>query len=172
MTVAERQDALRLPRDRWPDHPHYPSQALLLGSHDHFRQTSRTLVERASRGGNIASIGLVFSMWKSAMSNHERYEEGKLYPYLEARWGLSCDALRDGHDTLAQLEQAVRSAVDREDQEALHAALSAHDETLLAHLDEEEALVIPALLALRPEEFDRYAHSSIRTLLAELDTEA
>jgi len=30
-------EAQRWPRERWPEHPRFPEQALLLGSHDAFR---------------------------------------------------------------------------------------------------------------------------------------
>ena len=158
--------ALRLPRHAWTDHPRYPTQTLLLGSHDSFRRTSSTLIARAESGGDLAGIQWVFSYWKSAMRGHEHYEEHKLYPYLEARFPLSCDALRAGHDHLAELDTAVR---DAEDLPALAAALKAHDAVLCAHLEAEEALVIPALLALAPEEFETYYHSDIRTLLRTLE---
>lgn len=159
---------LDLPRDQWAEHPHWPAQTLLLGAHDHFRHTSQTLLRRASQGGDIAGIGWVFSYWKLAMSGHERYEEGKLYPYLEARWGLSCAALEDGHQALAQVDRRVRAAVDAEDREALVTALTEHDRVLIAHLDAEERTVIPALLALSPEEFADYYNGDITTLLASL----
>lgn len=168
MTAVELPDVLRLPRDQWAEHPHYPSQVLLMGSHEHFRHTSRSLVERARKGGDMAAIGWVFAAWKSAMAGHEHYEEGKLYPYLEARWGLSCDALRAGHHTLSELEAGVHAAIEREDREALHATLGAHHDALMEHLEIEETFVIPALLALSPDEFRRYANSGIRSLLADL----
>lgn len=44
-------------------------------------------------------------------------------------------------------------------------ALRAHDRTLGAHLDVEEDAVVPLLLALDPEEFDRYYHSPISMLI-------
>lgn len=159
---------LDLPRTAWPDHPRYPQQVLLLGSHEGFRRTSASLVRRAEAGRDAAAIGWVFDYWKSAMSGHERYEEYKLYPYLEARWGLSCEPLRAGHHQLAALEDAVRAAVRKDDGAALHTTLATHDAALLAHLDAEESLVIPALLALSPEEFDTYYHNNIHTLLSRL----
>lgn len=168
MTATATQDFLRLPRDRWEAHPNYPRQVLLLGSHDAFRQVSRVLIERAEGSGDVAGIAWVFEYWKGGMSGHEHYEEGKLYPYLEARWGLSCDALRDGHEALGALDERVRRAVEADDREALKAALRAHDRVLNEHLDAEEGLVIPALLALAPAEFDAYYHGDIDTLLADL----
>ena len=109
MTATTAQDALRLPREQWPSHPNYPRQVLLLGSHESFRRLSSSLLARVKGDGDLAAIGWVFDYWKSGMSGHEHYEEGKLYPYLEARWGLSCDELRGGHHELGMLDKRVRS---------------------------------------------------------------
>lgn len=160
--------ALTLPRHAWADHPHYPDQVLLLGSHRSFRQFSRMLIDRTESGGEPKAIGYAFSYWKSSMGNHEHYEEHKLYPYLEARWGISCDDLREGHHALAAVEEAVHAAVTEDSRDGLLTALREHDTVLSAHLDREEEVVIPALLALTPEEFDTYYHSSIHRLLRDL----
>lgn len=168
MTAAIQQSDLQLPRDQWEAHPNYPRQVLLLGSHESFRELSRALILWAEEGRSPAQLGQVFDYWKSAMAGHEHYEEGKLYPYLEARWKLSCAALRAGHEALARCDAEVRSAVEAGDPASLVGALRAHDEVLDAHLDAEEALVIPALLALTPAEFDAYYNGRIQTLLAEL----
>ena len=163
------QQDLRLPRSEWDAHPHYPRQTLLLGAHEGFRRLSRGLVDRAASGGDIRNIGWVFEYWKAGMSGHEAYEEGKLYPYLEARWDVSCEPLREGHEALADVDHQVRAAITARDRDALCEALEAHDRVLDAHLEAEEALVIPALLALEPSEFDVYYDSDIESLLAGLD---
>ena len=171
MTIRSDTAVLDLPRRAWPDHPRFPQQVLLLSAHKSFRRTSRSLVRRAESGEDAAAIGGVFDYWKSAMSGHEGYEEHKLYPYLEARWGLSCEPLRAGHHQLAALEAAVQAAVagcDGPATPALHTALMTHDAALLAHLAVEEELVVPALLALSPAEFKAYYQNNIRTLLSSL----
>ena len=159
---------LLLPRADWAHHPRFPHQTLLLGGHAGFRRTSRSLVDSSSAGRSPRGLLWVFRTWKAAMHSHERYEETKLYPYLEARWGLSMEPARSGHDVLARCERDVLAAAaaggDR-----FEATLRAHDEVLCAHLDLEEQLVIPALLALEPEEFDDYIHSDIRGLLQRLE---
>ena len=165
---------LTLPRDQWTRHPHYPRQTLLLNSHESFRRTSRVLLRRAEGGSDAAAIGWVFRAWKAAMRSHEGYEEHKLYPYLERRWGLSMATAEEGHRKLAELDAAVRGAVTAiptggDATPALADALRAHDEALVAHLALEEALVIPALLALEPAEFEDYSMSDIRGLLQRLD---
>lgn len=155
---------LELPREQWASHPRYATQALLVGSHRNFRLTSQRLIELADRDEDLALMQRRFRFWKAAMHSHERYEEHKLYPFLEARFdGLRCDRLRDGHERLAATEVEVRNA---ETAPELAAALRAHDEVLNVHLDEEEAVVVPALLALSPDEFLTYYVSDIDTLLS------
>lgn len=158
--------ALSLSPSQWPSHPHFPAQTLLLRSHESFRRTSQTLVQRAQAGRDAQAIGWVFGAWKSAMKNHEAYEEYKLYPYLEMRWGLDMDPAEQGHHALGLLDAQVRQAVKPGDATpALTAALTQHHDALLAHLDLEERLVIPALLALTPQEFERYSRSTLSMLL-------
>ena len=152
------QEALALARDQWRTHPHFAQQALLLGSHRNFRRIGAQLISWAEEGVSERSIRHVFDGWKQAMHSHERYEEYKLYPFLEERWGLSCTAAIAGHEQLHAAEASVRAASngDGAASAALAQALRDHHTILLAHLDLEEALVIPALLALTPEEFTAY----------------
>jgi len=162
------QSVLTLPRAQWTEHPHYPSQVLLLGSHEQFRHISRVLLDRLKAGGDMPGIYWVFRQWKAAMGSHEAYEERKLYRYLASRWELSCDDMTAGHEALHRCDQAVRSAFGNDDREAAIDALSEHDEVLKAHLELEEDLVIPALLALSPEEFQEYRDGDIEQLLGKL----
>jgi hypothetical protein len=143
---------LALPRSAWDAHPHFPAQTLLLRSHQSFRSESRRLIARADSGAGRSAVLPSFSWWKSAMRSHEHYEESKLYPYLTHRWGLDCGPLTTGHHALATADAAVRAS----DGPDLVLALEAHHEVLMEHLDAEERLVIPALLALTPSEFAEY----------------
>lgn len=143
---------LGLPRSEWEAHPNYPHNVLLLGSHRNFRAMSRQLVAHAEASVGASSILSNFSWWKSAMRSHEHYEEAKLYPYLQRRWGLDCELLVAGHEALTIADAAVRAARGAE----LTRALEEHHATLIEHLEAEEALVIPALLALSRDEFEDY----------------
>lgn len=154
---------LSLSRAAWAAHPKFPEQVLLLGSHASFRATSRRLIERARQGASRANLLSTFSLWKSAMAGHERYEEYKLYPYLEHRWGLDTAPLAQGHEALAEADRRVRQS----DGPALLQALEHHDRVLLEHLELEESVVIPALLALSSAEFERYCNSPLWVLLDE-----
>lgn len=91
------------------------------------------------------------------MGGHEAYEERKLYPFLARRWGISCATAEAGHTLLGVLDTAVRSAFSSG--AGVAKALRAHHDTLMAHLDYEEALVIPLLLALEPAEFAAYSRA-------------
>ncbi|MCA9712787.1 MAG: hemerythrin domain-containing protein, partial [Myxococcales bacterium] len=145
-----------LPRDQWPDHPHWPTQTLLLGSHRDFRFISRRLVVAARAGEELDWIHFMIPRWIGAMRSHEAYEERKLYPYLVRRWSLSFDRAEAGHRQLHDRGRAVRQALATMESAgepsdaapALADALEVHDVVLCEHLDHEEDLVIPALLEL------------------------
>jgi len=165
-----------LGRDQWKTHPRFPSQTLLLGSHENFRNVSEVLVEEAAAGSFVRPVGSLYRRWIAAMRSHEAYEEGKLYPYLERRWKTSLESAEEGHqalhsahdDVLAALEEA-RAEDNLRSGEALHAALVRHDEVLRDHLTLEEDLVIPLLLELSPAEFVEYCDESIHVLMRRLD---
>jgi len=122
------------------------------------------------------------------MSSHEHYEESKLYPYLDRRWGVSMHALVEGHEGLHSQRREVIAAFDAvlslRDHDArdamaapavvgardrVRAAVDGFDELLLAHLDLEEQTVVPLLLELSPTEFADYSLLPLHQLLAALD---
>lgn len=145
-----------IPRSEWPRHRNFSRQVLLLGSHANFRSVSRRLIRHIAEGGDREHAHAVFSMWKRAMRGHEAYEERKLYPFLESRWGVDFTAAEEGHEALHVADALVRQAF--ESGKGLAEALRVHDEVLVAHLALEEEMVIPLLLELAPDEFDRYYH--------------
>ena len=166
-----------IPREEWAAHPRFRTQALLLGSHANFRRVSRYLIDKAARE-ELVGLHALFERWIAAMRSHEAYEEGKLYPYLEHRWGVSLDEARAGHEELhlradavvAAFESGARPGESADDDGGdgggfVLRALRAHDYALGAHLDVEEDAVIPLLLALEPAEFVRYYDSPISLLV-------
>lgn len=165
------------PRPRWPEHPRWPRQALLLDSHEAFRGWSRWILERvrvldpaddqrvAHRRRKLPRHRTDFDWWMRGMGGHERYEERKLYPFLARRWGVAFDDLVVGHEALNAAKRRVFAAFDTlvagepdeaVNHEALVDALEEHQRVLLAHLELEEDRVIPLLLELEPREFDDY----------------
>lgn len=158
----------QIPRADWDGHPRYPSQTLLLRSHQSFRELSEDLIQATANGDYLPFVSQIFERWMAGMRGHEHYEEHKLYPYLESRYAVSLAPLRTGHGQLHVAEDGVRTALATRDVEAedLRSALEGHGQTLRAHLDDEERLVIPMLLELTPREFYRYSFLSIEQLLA------
>ena len=153
------------------------SNPLLLGSHDGFRRLSRWLADTAVDQASGASWRQVarslFRRWQGAMQGgHEPYEEHKLYPYLRARFGVSTDALEAEHAQLNALAETVDEALERGSDTAVATSLAAYDAALHAHLEAEEDLVIPLLLALSPEEFQRLVTLRLPELLAGLGSES
>lgn len=154
-----------LTRSAWSDHPHYPEQLLLLGSHDNFRRASRSLIEWAGRllrdadAVAMAHNRDVFNQWQAAMGGHEHYEEHKLYPYLERRYGVELGRLRHGHQRLSRLRADVRSAYGSYRPDEQLGALQSFDAELRAHLAEEEDAVIPLLLHLPRADFVSYSRA-------------
>ncbi|KIG12174.1 hypothetical protein DB30_01857 [Enhygromyxa salina] len=166
-----------IPREHWTTHPHFPDQVLLLGSHANFRRISSYLVRAAEASEGPAGIASLYMGWIAAMRSHEAYEERKLYPYLARRWAMNFDAACAGHELLHRLHVDVVTALSQAgDSQAatpmLAAALRRHDTALVEHLELEEDLVIPCLLALEPEEFHTYTMLSLPALLARLDNDA
>jgi hypothetical protein len=163
-----------IPREDWTAHPRFRTQALLLGSHSNFRRVSRYLVDQAARE-EFVGLHSLFDRWIAAMRSHEAYEERKLYPYLEYRWRVSLDEARTGHSELHaradEVAEAFRSlarpadSTESSTDNPVLRALQAHDRTLDDHLDVEEEAVVPLLLALDPEEFNRYYRSPLSMLI-------
>lgn len=166
-------------RDQWSDHPHFPRQTLLLGSHESFRRVSDRVRELAREPAAAGAAMQLFHRWMAAMRGHEGYEEGKLYPYLERRYREPMAPLSAGHDALHAQQRVVMQAfydleldgdvAEPTGQAALDEALTDYDAILREHLELEEDWVIPMLLCLEPREFDSYCGGSIATLLANLE---
>ena len=175
MTSATASSTPRIPRDQWAEHPNYPEQVLLLGSHENFRKVSQYLIEEATRADEVRGIASLFRRWISAMRSHEGYEEHKLYPFLQRRFGVSCEDATAGHEELHAVGDEVEAALTDAEQEldlrrraVLLNALERHDEALDRHLDLEENLVIPLLLELKRSEFEEYYYLPIEVLLRRL----
>jgi hypothetical protein len=106
------------------------------------------------------------------MKSHEGYEEGKLYPYLSAKYGVSMAILELHHKSLGLAEERVHAADNQADALKFAHALKRHDEILVPHLAQEEEMVIPLLLALDPKTFERYRNGHTASLLRELARES
>lgn len=154
-----------LPRERWAEHPRFPSQVLLLGSHQNFRRISKALV--SGEPASLEARQRLFRQWQSAMRSHEHYEEEKLYPFLRHRFGVITSGLEHGHAALHEIERELGAAYDERDESSWARTMARYDVVLHEHLRDEEDIVIPCLLALEPREFSAYYHGSLATLLAD-----
>jgi len=167
--------APRIPRDLWADHPNWPEHVLLLGSHDNFRRFSLSLIQGLRDGRKPEQLEWRYKAWIRAMRSHEAYEERKLYPYLERRFGVSFEPAREGHGEMHEADEVIRTAFNAlragatEDTPLLERALEAHHSILIAHLQLEEDMVIPLLLEMDRDEFTVFLNSSIRRLLEKLE---
>lgn len=170
MTELARPNPPTLPREAWANHPRFPNQTLLLGSHRNFREVSQILIHANRAGEPRETLELLYQRWIGAMRGHEAYEEDKLYPYLSRRWNLSFEAAEAGHEALHAAHDEVLEAFALRDRGGVQTALERHHAVLEAHLELEEDLVIPALLGLSPDEFDTYYHSDLSSLLRALET--
>jgi len=180
--VTEAPNAAReIPREAWPLHPNWPDHVLLVRSHESFRLVSERLRAEVRRLGRLSYSARLFRRWMYAMGNHEHYEEHKLYPYLERRWGVSMAALTAGHAEMHTQRHEVEGAFgaaekapddDVEARARVREAIDRFDALLLAHLDLEERMVVPLLLELSPREFADYTLLPIERLLAKLDAGA
>lgn len=148
-----------IPRSSWAAHPNYPTNSGLIRAHDSFRDISAFLVEKARGAGTIeiAQLMFLFLRWKGAMKNHEAYEEGKLYPFLADRHGVSFNVLEQQHKRLGEKERKAVNAWGAGEPSAVADALEEHDQILVHHLAEEEDMVIPMILSLTPEQYARDA---------------
>ena len=168
---VEMETTPRIARHEWNRHPNYPSQVLLLGSHENFRSVNQWLIDRAMAGHPKPPLLELFQRWIGGMRSHEAYEEIKRYPYLARRFGVDFGSSKQGHEALHDAYDEVITAFDADGDDRLRliGALANHQTILKAHLELEEDAVIPLLLELEPSEFHHYSHSSIQTLLAEFD---
>ena len=166
-------------RESWVQHPRFPEQALLLESHDGFLAALEQFQERlesVAKGTGLKTrqvkrfanrLESEFRDFQWTMNCHERYEENKLYPYLDQRFGSNCKQLGEQHTDLHELGEQCEQALEKAargfdetgslDLEAAQAIVRDFAVRLEGHLENEERLIIPLLLSMTPEEFRSYS---------------
>lgn len=180
-----------IPRSEWTDHPRFAEHTALLESHDSFRGRSVWIIDRlrdlAPRGSSdarrrtrwVKRMRVDFRWWRASMGAHERYEERKLYPYLTHRFGLSFEPLTRDHRALyVQADRVERAFAEAHADDGrarsllsllplsqLIHELETHRTLLHRHLEREEDIVIPLLLSLSRDEYDRFRQTSLEQLL-------
>jgi iron-sulfur cluster repair protein YtfE (RIC family) len=137
----------------WRSHPNAGGPtSMLLAIHDHFRAASEHLT-RVHPTGDARALARVFIPLAHTLHHHHHAEEAMLFPLVHRRTGIAPAQLQADHDDLvlaiAEVEAALRDATARP---RIADAITRFHEVLLAHLDREEALVVPVLLELTPAE--------------------
>eukprot|EP01135_Chromosphaera_perkinsii_P002650 Nk52_evm18s226 gene=Nk52_evmTU18s226 len=170
-------EELRIPRDTWTLHPHWPHQTLLLRGHNSFRAALEQITEEAIRLCNrdinpqppgvknplVAMMYREFANVMGALHGHSGYEESKLFPYFYKKFNIDLRILLKDHKRLEISEEKTTSAFREcltrgkwDQMDALRDALVDFNTLLVRHLREEENTVIPMLLSMSPEEYNTY----------------
>ncbi|MFB9830862.1 nitroreductase/quinone reductase family protein [Actinoallomurus acaciae] len=127
-----------------------PEGDLLQVVHDAFRRDLRLIRDEVAQGRVLgAQLRINCLMFCGGMEHHHQNEDGDLFPYLRRRrpdLAPILDRLHEQHQVLAGLLNDLRETVASGDPAAAVDRLATEIE---AHLDEEEARLVPVLNALR-----------------------
>lgn len=140
----------------WKRHPNIAGPAsTLLHIHGQFRVASQRLsllVDREAEA-DFGRVARAFAPLAETLHHHHHAEEAMLFPMVLRRTGVAPQRLVSDHDDLtraiAGVEESLHAGVPRV---RAKAAVSTFHDILVTHLDLEEALVIPVLLELAPDE--------------------
>ncbi len=130
----------RARRADWTRHPNIGGPAwMLLGIHDQFRRAAEYLLT-LEHGEQIARA---FAPLGRALHHHHHAEELMLFPFVEQSTGIAPRRLVSDHEELTAAITAVEASYTKE-------AVARFERVLREHLDREELLVVPVLLAVPP----------------------
>jgi iron-sulfur cluster repair protein YtfE (RIC family) len=142
--------------DVWRSHPNADGPAgMLLAIHDQFRAVSTRIVALADGDGapGIAVLARMFAPLAQTLHHHHHAEEAMVFPLIHRRTGTAPEQLISDHDEMTSAITRVEAALRaRADAETVKSALASFHAILIAHLDREEALVIPIFLEMTPYE--------------------
>jgi hemerythrin-like domain-containing protein len=141
-------------RSAWEEHPNIDGPAgTLLAVHDQFRNAAKQMGAFISREpADLAFLRRAFAPFAQTLHHHHHAEEAMLFPMVKKRTKTEPTQLVDDHQELTRAIDAVQAALSAGDRAKAPAAIKAFDEILVAHLDREEALVIPVLLEMTAAE--------------------
>lgn len=160
----------------WTEHPAFPQRAVLIESHRYLERLGAWLIEQLDKVGSevsgtarrrrmLGKIGGSFADLLWGLSSHQRYEEQRLFPLLEAcHPSLSFERFDAAHRQLEQLGATVQrcfAAAKLAQSEGAVEALRCQTRDSLArfcvllgeHFAAEEQRVIPLVLELSDEDF-------------------
>ncbi len=143
-------------RSAWQKHPNAGGPAAtLLAIHDQFRLASERLTSILERedAPSRARVMRAFEPLARMLHHHHQAEQAMLFPLVERRTNVAPTSLTADHEALTRaIEEVENSLATGADLARLATALAAFTRVLGAHLDREEALVVPLLLMLTPDE--------------------
>lgn len=141
---------------RWRTMPSFRGPAsTLLGIHQQFRIASERLGLLAGREAepDMGWLRRAFRPLAQTLHHHHHAEEAMLFPLVAQQTGVAPAGLVGDHGTLtAAIEEVVASLTEGADPKRARATIARFANVLVTHLDREERLVMPVLLALSPRE--------------------
>ena len=129
---------------------------MLLGIHDQFRAASAQLMRFVAQA-NAPATERLFAQLANVLHHHHHAEEDMLFPLVHRRTGVAPAQLQTDHDEMTAAISQVERALDAS--HGVGEAITAFHDILIAHLDREEALVMPVLLEVPPDELWAQLHS-------------
>lgn len=150
-------------RTTWRKHPNAPGPAsMLLYIHDHFRTASARLRSQAAKGAGVSVLARDFAPLAEVLHHHHHAEEMMLFPAIARATGVAPARLVEDHAELMRaIDEVTASFTDSGARTRIEAAAATFDEILRAHLDREEELVVPVLLAMTPGEAHQLIHGDL-----------
>ncbi len=137
--------------DAWRTHPNADGPAgMLLAIHDQFRAVSTRLVALCDGAAEASLLARMFAPLAQTLHHHHHAEEAMVFPLIHRRTGTAPEQLVTDHDEMTAAITRVEAALRGADN--LRSALTSFHAILIAHLDREEALVIPIFLEMTPYE--------------------
>ena len=139
-------------RATWSAHPNLDGPAaMLLAVHDQFRAVSNRLALLADAGADAVALARLFVPLAEVLHHHHHAEEAMVFPLVLRQTGTAPDQLQADHDEMTAAIDDVDRLLRARTGELADAVARFHA-ILIAHLDREEALVVPVFLSLAPRE--------------------
>jgi hemerythrin-like domain-containing protein len=132
---------------------------MMLSSHDQFRTASKRLRSLVAAGTDAADLARMFRPFAEVLHHHHHGEELMVFPAVLRATGVAPERLVADHvELMRAIDDVAKSFAAPTTAERMAAAVTTFDEVLCAHLDREEELVVPVLLAMTPAEVHRLFH--------------
>ncbi len=149
-------------RAAWRENPNVAGPAsMLLYIHDHFRAAGSRLRSLVTAGADFATVAREFRPLAEVLHLHHHAEEATLFPAVLRATGVAPEQLVLDHAELTRAIAAVEASLtSTASPAAIAEAVTTFDDVLTAHLEREEQLVVPVLLAMTPAEAHHMMHGA------------